>query len=325
MKTRITEIFNIKYPIIQGGIQWLAKAELAAAVSNAGGLGLINATTFSNKSDLVKEIRKARELTDKPFGVNVSLLPKPGLEQNLTWQFIEAVCEEKVAVVETTGRNPVEFYPYLRNAGIKLIHKARTIEMAKTAEEIGADAVSVIGFEGAGHPGRDDVANMVLIPKAAESVTTPVLAAGGVCDAKSFLAALCLGAEGVIMGTRFMLTKEASIHENLKNWLLTKQEMDTMFTQRSIGSNYRVVKNSTAFKVLGMEETGHTLEQLLPIISGKRGLNAYETGDTEGAQITVGQVIGRIDSLKTIQEVIEDIVGEVDGVLQRMNQAMSDN
>lgn len=321
MKTRITEMFNIKYPILQGAIQWLSKADFASAVSNAGGLGVITAASQPTKADLVKEIRKMRELTDKPFCVNISLLPKL-TDTELTMDYLEAVIEEKVPIVETSGRNPVELIPELKKAGIKLIHKVPGVRYAKKAEEIGADAVTIVGYEGGGHPGLDYVSTFIVLPKTAETVKIPVLAAGGICDAKSFMAALALGADGVVMGTRLMLTRDTAIHEVVKNWLLSAKEMDTVLTQRSIRNPYRVMKNTTSNKVLEMEAAGSSLEELLPIISGKRGLQAMTEGDIEGAQISVGQVIGRINSLKTVKEVIEEIAGEVEAVLHKINNAV---
>ncbi|MGB9802285.1 NAD(P)H-dependent flavin oxidoreductase [Desulfofundulus sp.] len=319
MKTRITELLGIKYPIIQGGMQWLSRAELAAAVSNAGGLGVITAATHETKQDLVREIRKTRELTDKPFGVNISMLPEVG-PKDKTPAYIEAVIEEKVPVVETSGRSPEEFVPFLKQAGIKLLHKVPAVRFAQKAERIGADAVIIVGFECGGHPGMDDVTTLILVPKAVDSVSIPVIAGGGIADARGFVAALALGAEGVVMGTRFIATKECPAHPKFKEWMVQARETDTTIIQRSIRNAARVIKNSAAEKVLEMETRGASLEELLTVISGRVGRRALFEGDIEGGTFAMGQCVGLINEIKTVKEVIEEIVGSAEAVLTRLQK-----
>lgn len=317
-KTRITEMLGIEYPIISGGMQWLSKAELASAVSEAGGLGLITAASFPETEELRDEIRKARTLTDKPFGVNISMLPAM-IAGDTTQKYVDIVCEEKVPVVETSGRNPEALVPALKEAGVKIIHKVPAVRFARKAESVGADAVTIVGFECGGHPGMDDVTSMVLIPRAAETLDIPVIAGGGIADARGFMAALSLGAEAVVMGTRFLATKECPSHANIKEWLVEAQETDTMMIERSIRNAVRVMRNETAEKVLEMEEKGATLDELIVYISGKVGREAWMSGDLDGATIACGQNVGLIHEVKTVKEVIDGIVNGAREIAARLN------
>lgn len=317
MQTRITQLLGIKYPVIQGGMQWLSRAEFAAAVSNAGGLGIITAATHATKEALVEEIRKTRALTDKPFGVNISMLPEVG-PKDKTAAYFEAVIEEQVPVVETSGRSPGEFVPRLKQAGIKLIHKVPAVRFAQKAERVGADAVTIVGFECGGHPGMDDVTTLVLTPRTVDSVSIPVIAGGGIADARGFVAALALGAEGVVMGTRFVATKESLAHANYKEWMVNARETDTVMIQRSIRNAARVMKNSAAARVLEMEARGATLEELLTVISGQVGRRALFDGDVEGGTFAVGQCVGLVNEIKTVQEVIEELVTGAEKILARL-------
>jgi len=319
MKTRITELLGIEYPIIQGGMQWLSRAEFAAAVSNAGGLGLITAATHAGKKELVEEIRKTRELTDRPFGVNISMLPEISSREK-TVEYFEAVIEEKVPVVETSGRSPEDFVPHLKRAGIKLIHKVPAVRFAQKAERVGADAVTIVGFECGGHPGMDDVTTFILTPKAASSLSIPVIAGGGVADARGFVAALALGAEGVVMGTRFVATTESLAHPRYKEWIVRAQETDTMIIQRSIRNPARVMKNAAAEKVSEMEARGASLEELLTVISGRLGRRALFEGDLDGGTFAVGQCIGLIHEIKSVREVIEEIIAGAQEVFERLQK-----
>jgi len=319
MKTRITKLLGIKYPIIQGGMQWLSRAELAAAVSNAGGLGIITAATQPTKQDLVKEIRKTRELTDKPFGVNVSMLPDAG-PQDKTLAYFEAVIEERVPVVETSGRSPEQIAPHLRKAGIKLIHKVPAVRFAEKAERVGADAVTIVGFECGGHPGMDDVTTMILTPKAASRLSIPVIAGGGIADSRGLIAALALGAEAVVMGTRFVATTESLAHPNFKAWIVKARETDTVMIQRSIGNGARVMKNAAAARVLKMEERGASLDELLTVISGQVGRQALYDGDTDGGTLPLGQCIGLIGEVKPVQDIIEEIMAGAEDILTKLRQ-----
>jgi nitronate monooxygenase len=318
IKTRITEMFGIQHPILQGGMQWLARAELVSAVSNAGGLGFLTAVSCCSANELREEIKKTRDLSDKPFGVNISMLPvlMPG---DLTNAFIEVVCEEGIPVVETAGRNPEPYVPRLKSAGVKLIHKVPAVRFAKKAESIGADAVTVVGFECGGHPGMDDVPSLIVLPKAAQALSIPVIAAGGFCDGRSLVAALALGAEAVLMGTRFMATKESPMHDNFKQWMVGAQETDTLMVERSIRNAARIMKNDAALTVQRMEAEGATLQDLLPVIAGSLGREAYFSGDINLGTIACGQVVGRIHEVASVQEIIDGIMADAEQAIARLN------
>ena len=317
-ETRLTQLLGIKYPIIQGGLQWLATAQLASAVSEAGGLGIISGLTFPDQDGLRKEIRRMKELTKKPFGVNLSMLPE--LQKgDRTEEILQVVLEEKVPVLETSGRNPEPFIQKLKKEGIKLIHKVPSARFAKKAETIGADAVTIVGFECGGHPGMDDVTSMVLIPITAESVHIPVIAGGGIANARGFLAALTLGAEGVVMGTRFVATHECPAHPWIKEWFVNARETDTMTIQRSILNTARVIRNKAAEKTLAMEQRGATLEELMTVISGQIGKKAIQEGEMEEAIIACGQCVGMIKDIKSVKEVIEEIIQGARSILQKLN------
>jgi nitronate monooxygenase len=317
-KTRLTQLLGIKYPIIQGGLQWLATPELASAVSEAGGLGIVSSLSYPDRDALKGAIRQTKKMTQKPFGVNLSMLPEL-TKGDKTEEILEVILEEKVPVVETSGRSPEPFIKELKREGIKLIHKVPSSRFARKAESIGADAVTVVGFECGGHPGMDDVTSLVLVPVAAGSVRIPVIAGGGIADGRGFLAALALGAEGVIMGTRFVATRECSAHSRIKEWFLKAQETDTMVIQRSIRNAARVIKNSAAQKTLAMEERGASLEELLTVISGQMGQRALQEGDLEGALIACGQCVGLIHEVKSVKEVIEEIIEGAHAILKKLN------
>src|ERR1700761_8918311 len=252
MKTRITELFGIKHPIIQGGMHYVGFAELAGAVSNAGGLGLITALTQPSPDHLAAEIAKCHGITDKPFGVNLTFLPSvtppdyPG--------YVKAIIDGGVKIVETAGNNPQKWMPMLKEAGIKVIHKCTSVRHALKAESIGCDAVSVDGFECGGHPGEDDVPNFILLPRAAEELKIPFVASGGMADGRSLVAALSLGADGMNMGTRFMATKEAPIHANVKQALVAASELDTRLVMRPLRNTERVLKNAAVDRLLEKEK-----------------------------------------------------------------------
>jgi nitronate monooxygenase len=300
-KTRITKMLGIEYPIIQGGMLWLSTAELAAAVSNAGGFGIITALSCGSGEKLRAEMRKCKELTDRPFGVNVSMLPRLAAGDR-TAEYFDVIIEEGVAGVETAGRNPEPYLLRLKEAGIKVIHKVPAVRFAQKAENIGVDAVTLVGFECGGLPGMDDVTTFILIQKATGVLSIPVVAGGGICDAKGFMAALALGAEGVLMGTRFMLTHEC--------W---------MIIARSIQNASRVIKNRIAMQALEMEQRGATLEELRTVISSQMGLKALQEGDPDAGIIACGQVIGLIDDLKSVQEVVQEIVEGAQAIYRRFS------
>ncbi len=315
-ETRLTRLLGIKYPIIQGGMMWLSNAELAAAVSNAGGLGIITTASFASKEELRDELRRAKSLTDKPFGVNINL--GPTVRPVNTAHYIDVTIEEGIRIVETSGRSPEAYMEQLKQGEVKVIHKAPgRVKFAQTAEAIGCDAVSIIGFECGGHPGPDDTSSLVLVRATVEAVKIPVVAGGGFADAAGLVAALALGAEGVIMGTRFMLTKECPAHPKLKERLLNASETDTVVTQRSIGAPDRNLKTELALKVLEMEGKGATLEQLLTITRGENTRRVYFEGDLNAGLADCGQVVGLIHDIPTVKEVIDRIVGGAEEIIKK--------
>jgi NAD(P)H-dependent flavin oxidoreductase YrpB (nitropropane dioxygenase family) len=311
-KTRITELFDIKYPIIQGGMMWISRAELVAAVSNAGGLGIITAFTFPTPQELAAEIKKTRGLTDKPFGVNITLLPT--LRPVDIDGYFNVVIDSGIKIVETAGRSPEAYIERLKAAEVKVIHKCTAVRFARTAQRIGCDAVSIDGFECAGHPGEEDVTSLVIIPLTVDAVEIPVIASGGFGDGRGLVAALALGAEAANMGTRFMATKEAPGHPKVKEWLVQASERDTLLLLRSFRNTMRALKNSTSEKVLEIERQGADIHQLESLISGRVGRNLLETGDIENGLLTAGQVIGLIHDIPTVKELVDRIIKEAEEV-----------
>lgn len=316
-KTRVTTMLGIEHPILQGGMQWLAKAELVSAVSNAGGLGFITAVSFATVAELRDEIHKTRDMTDKPFGVNISMLPvlMPG---DLTEAYVDLVCEEGILVVETAGRNPEPYVPKLKQAGVKLFHKVPAARFARKAEAVGADAVIVVGFECGGHPGMDDVPSLIVLPRSVEEVNIPVVAAGGFCDGAGLVAALALGADAVLMGTRFMACTESPMHENFKQWMVQARETDTIVVERSIRNAARIMKNEAALTVARMESEGATLQDLLPVIAGRVGREAYLSGDIDLGAIACGQAVGRIKEIRSAGEIVTQTIREAQEILDRL-------
>ena len=312
-KTRITELFDIKYPITQGGMMWISRAELVAAVSNAGGLGIITAFTFPTPQELADEIKKTRELTDKPFGVNITLLPT--LRPVDIDGYLNTVIDSGVKIVETAGRSPEPYMERLKGAGVKVIHKCTAVRFARTAQRIGCDAVSIDGFECAGHPGEEDVTSLVLIPLTADAVEIPIIASGGFGDGRGLVAALALGAEAVNMGTRFMATKEAPGHPEVKEFLTTVSERDTVLVLRSFRNTMRALRNPTSEKVLEMEMQGADIHQLESLISGRVGLKLLEEGDTDNGLLSVGQIVGLVHDIPTVKELIDRIMKEAEEVV----------
>lgn len=308
LKTRLTELFGIEYPIVQGAMLWLSRAELVAAVANAGGLGIIASLTFASAAELRAEIRKTQSLTDKPFAVNITLLPtmRPADHE----QYLNATLEEGVSIIETAGRSPEPYMKLLKDAGAKVMHKVARVKDARVAERLGVDAVTIVGFEAAGHPGMDNVTSLILVPITAGAVKIPVIAGGGFADGRGLAAALALGAEGVVMGTRFMATRECPLHPRVADWLLQAGENDTLIIERSIKNAARVARTDFAQKVLETEEKGTTLEELLPLVSGLRGKKALDEGDINAGVIACGQAVGLIHDRPPVKELIEGIVRE---------------
>lgn len=315
-KTRVTEMLGIEYPIIQGAMANLSGAELVSAVANAGGLGIIASLRYPTTKELREEIKKTKSMTDKPFAVNVSLLPT--IRPVNCEEYFTAAIEEGVNIIEAGGPGLEQYIKLLKDAKVKVMYKVGSSRHAKTAERIGADIVTIVNFEAASHSLPDGAAGLVLVPACVDAVKIPVIAAGGIADARGFVAALALGAEGVLMGTRFMTTKECNMHPKVKEWLLQLGETDTLFIQRSIKSASRVGKTEHAQRILEMEEKGATLEELQPLISGDRASNAYATGDVSGASISVGQAVGLIHDIPSVKELIDGIISEAKLIMQRL-------
>ena len=322
MKTRITELLGIEHPIIQGGMQWVGLAELASAVSNAGGLGIITALTQPTPEDLLKEIERCQSMTDKPFGVNLTILPtiKPVPYD----EYAQAIVGSGVKIVETAGRNPEPYLPLFKEAGIKVIHKCTSIRHSLKAEKIGCDAVSVDGFECAGHPGEDDVTNMILLPLAAKRLKIPFLASGGLGDGRGLAAALAMGADGINMGTRFMVTKEAPIHDNVKQKMIEATELDTELIYRSFRNTARVFKNSVAEQVVEIESRpGETkFEDIQPLVQGVKGRELFDGGDLDKGIWSAGMVVGLIDDNPSCEELVARIVAEAEDILSNRLREM---
>ncbi|HET7504000.1 MAG TPA: nitronate monooxygenase family protein [Kofleriaceae bacterium] len=315
MKTRITELFGIQHPIIQGGMHYVGFAELAAAVSRAGGLGIITGLTQRTPELLAHEIRRCRELTDKPFGVNLTFLPSlappdyPG--------YIRAILDGGVKIVETAGNNPQKWLPALREAGVKVIHKCTSVRHALKAQSIGCDAASVDGFECGGHPGEDDVPNFILLPRAADELTIPFVASGGMADGRSLVAALALGADGMNMGTRFIATQEAPVHDNVKRAIVAATELDTRLVMRPLRNTERVLKNAAVERLLDKERTlGPSLkfEDILGEVAGVYPRIMLE-GEMDAGAWSCGMVAGLIHDIPTVQELIDRIMAQAHAII----------
>jgi len=317
MRTRITELFGIQHPIIQGGMHYVGFAELAAAVSNAGGLGLITGLTQKTPELLAKEIKRCREMTDMPFGVNLTFLPT--LSAPPYPEYIAAIAEGGVRIVETAGRSPEPYMPAMKNAGIKVIHKCTSVRHALKAEAIGCDAVSVDGFECGGHPGEDDMPNMILLPRAAEELKVPFVASGGMADARSLVAALALGAEGMNMGTRFVATKEAPVHQNVKDAIVAATEHDTRLVMRNLRNTERVLNNASVERLIEIErERGKDLkiEDILDQVAGVYPRVMME-GDIDAGAWSCGMVVGLIRDIPTVKELIDRIMSEANALINK--------
>jgi NADH:quinone reductase (non-electrogenic) len=317
MKTRITEMFGIEHPIIQGGMHFVGFAQLASAVSNAGGLGIITGLTQKTPELLAKEIAHCHDMTDKPFGVNLTFLPaftKPPYPE-----YIAAITEGGIKIVETAGRSPEQYMPALKQAGIKVIHKCTSVRHSLKAERIGCDAVSVDGFECGGHPGEDDVPNMILLPRAAEELKIPFVASGGMADGRSLVAALAMGADGMNMGTRFIATKEAPVHENVKKALVAASELDTRLIMRGIRNTERVLQNANVDRILEIERkkgADLTIEDIHDQVAGVYPKIMLE-GDMDAGAWSCGMVAGLIHDIPSVKELIDRIMSEAEAIITR--------
>ncbi|WP_372907240.1 NAD(P)H-dependent flavin oxidoreductase [Saccharopolyspora indica] len=307
-RTRFTEEFGVEHPIVQGGMQWVGRAELAAAVAESGALGMITALTQPTPEDLAEEIARCRELTDKPFGVNVTILPT--ITPPPYAEYRQAIIESGVKIVETAGANPAEQVAAFKPAGVKVLHKCTSVRHALKAQQLGVDAVSIDGFECAGHPGEDDVPGLVLIPRAADELSIPIIASGGFADARGLVAALALGADGINMGTRFMCTTESPIHDEVKKRIAAASELDTELIFRPLRNTARVASNSVSREVVARLDDGGAFEDVRELVAGARGRQVYEQGDTELGIWSVGMVQGLIDDVPAVDELVRRIVRE---------------
>jgi len=323
MKTRITELLGIEHPIIQGGMHYVGFAELAAAVSNAGGLGIITGLTQSTPDLLAKEIARCRGMTDKPFAVNLTFLPAFAMPPYP--EYIRAIVEGGVKIVETAGRNPEQYMPHLKAAGIKVIHKCTSVRHARKAEAIGCDAVSVDGFECGGHPGEDDVPNFILLPRAAEEIKIPFVASGGMADGRSLVAALALGADGMNMGTRFIATKEAPVHDNVKQAIVNASELDTRLIMRSLRNTERVLMNKGVERLMELEREKGAALKIQDVIMQVAGIypKVMIEGDMDAGAWSCGMVAGLIHDVPTCKELIDRIMVQADDIISRRLAAMS--
>ena len=314
LKTRFTEMFGIQHPVVQGGMQWVGRAQLVSAVANAGALGFITALTQPTPEELEKEIQRCRDLTDKPFGVNLTILP--ALKPPPYAEYRQAIIDSGIKIVETAGHNPQEHIAELKKHGVKVIHKCTAVRHAVKAEKIGADAISIDGFECAGHPGEDDIPGLILIPAAADRVSIPMIASGGFGDGRGLAAALALGAEGINMGTRFMCTVESPIHQKIKEQIVANDERSTDLIFRTLHNTARVARNSVSQEVLAIERKGGaTIDDVRHLVAGQRGRAVYEDGDPDFGVWSAGMIQGLIHDIPTCAELVTRIVAEAEAII----------
>jgi nitronate monooxygenase len=327
MKTEITEMFGVKYPIICGAMMWLCKPVLCAAVSNAGGLGNLTAGNYPTEEEFREAIRQTRKLTDQPFMVNVTILPSVHITAEHHKMYLRVCAEEQVAGLEISG-TPLDkaagkdFIDMLKKAGVKLFHKVGSVRHAVHAEKVGYDGIYAAGIEEGGHPLNDDVTTMVLTPRIVENVKIPVVTVGGVADGRTFAAALALGAQGVMMATRFVATKECEVHDNIKQEIIKRQEFETTLICKSIGLQGRAIKNKLVEDVLAVEAKGGGLENLIPLIAGNRVKAAWESGNVDDAPMMMGQSVGLVKDIPTCQELMERIVAEAKADIERVRNIL---
>ncbi|MDG1229932.1 MAG: nitronate monooxygenase family protein [SAR86 cluster bacterium] len=321
LKTRITDLFGIEHPVIQGGMQWVGYAELVSAVSNAGALGILTALTQPTPEDLAKEIERTRGMTDKPFGVNLTVLPTinpPPYEE-----YAQAIVGSGVKIVETAGRSPEPFMELFKEYDVKVIHKCTSVRHALKAQSVGVSAITIDGFECAGHPGEDDIPSLVLLPQAAEALDVPVAGCGGFSDAKSMVAALALGGEAIVMGTRFMATKEAGIHQNVKDKMTEADELSTNLMFRTMHNTARVFKNSVSDQVVDIESTGTaSFEDVKDLVAGQRGRVVFEEGDLEHGIWSAGISVARVKDVPTCKEMVSRLVSEAEDIIDGRLQSV---
>jgi NADH:quinone reductase (non-electrogenic) len=322
IKTRFTEMFGVEHPIAQGGMQWVGRATLVSAVANAGALGFITALTQPTPEKLTEEIARCREMTDKPFGVNLTILPS--INPPPYAEYRQAIIEAGIKIVETAGNKPQEHVDEFKKHGIKVIHKCTSVRHALSAERMGVDAISIDGFECAGHPGEDDTPGLILIPAAADKIKIPMIASGGFGDARGLVAALALGAEGINMGTRFMATKESPIHENVKQQMVINDERATDLIFRTMRNTSRVARNAISQQVVELERQGAKFEDVRELVAGTRGKVVYETGDPDHGIWSAGMIQGLIHDIPSCAELIHRIVSEAEGIIRSRLEGMVD-
>ncbi|HPE47557.1 MAG TPA: nitronate monooxygenase family protein [Hyphomonas sp.] len=321
LKTRFTELFGVEHPIAQGGMQWVGYAEMVAPVANAGGLGFLTALTQPTPEDLAKEIARTKEMTDKPFGVNLTILP--AIKPPPYAEYRDAIIQGGIKIVETAGYKPQEHIDHFKQHGIKIIHKCTAVRHALSAERMGADAISIDGFECAGHPGEDDIPGLILIPAAADKVKVPMLASGGFGDGRGLAAALALGADGINMGTRFCVTKEAPINEAFKRQMVENDERATNLIFRTLHNTARVMKNAVSDEVVAIERKGGAkFEDVQHLVAGVRGRKAMAEGDTDGGIWSAGMIQGLIHDIPTVKELIDRIVADAEAIIKGRLESM---
>lgn len=309
-KTRVTELFGIEHPLVQGGLQGVGKAELVSAVANAGGLGFLTALTQLTPEDLAKEVQRTRDMTDKPFGVNITILPT--LAPVPYDEYAHAAVDSGVKIIETAGRNPESLMPIFKEAGAKTLHKCTSVRHGLKAQSIGCDAVGIDGLECAGHPGEDDIPGLILLPASADQIKIPIVASGGFADARGLVAALSLGADAINMGSRMVATQEAPVHDNVKQFMVQCTERDTVLILRNLSNTARILKNSVAEKIREVETTNpdHKIEDLISYVSGEKSREVLETGDLDLGIIWGGQTVGLIEDVPTVKELVDRIISE---------------
>lgn len=317
--TKITKMLGIEYPILCGGMQWVSRAPFVSSVCNAGGLGFITAESLEKPEDLKEEIKIMRDLTDKPFGINLSMIPEFGLPER-TLRFCDVLCEEGVKIVETAGRSPKPLMPVLKQGGVKVIHKLTNVRHAVSAQKLGVDAVTLIGYGSGGHIGLENVASFIMIPLAVRKLDIPVIAGGGISSGAGFLGAMAMGAEAVLMGTAFFASEESPIHQCIKDKLLQTRETDTTLLLESIQNPMRCARNKLADECVALEKAGASFEEILTKVGGGKGKLAYDSGDPEASPIACGQIVGMIDEIKPVKQIIDDIISEADDLLERLNR-----
>lgn len=318
MKTRITDLLGITYPIVQGGMQWVGRAELASAVSNAGGLGILTGLTQPTPDDLSREIERCQKMTSAPFGVNLTIFPSISPPDYAAYR--RAIISGGVRIVETAGSKLVEHWDDLKSHGVTVIHKCTSVRHAVSAQAAGVDAISIDGFECAGHPGEDDVPGLILIPAAADRVSIPMLASGGMADGRGLVAALALGAEGINMGTRFCATREAPIHDTVKQAIVANDERTTNLIFRSLKNTARVARNGVSDEVVKrLAAPGSSFADVADLVRGAKGRQVLETGDLEVGIYWAGQVQGLIHDIPTVAELIERIIAQARSITHRLD------